>query len=276
MIGRGRRGAQALLTLLSLHSAGLFISGPAQAHKPSDSYLSINTAADPAGAATMTGRWDIALRDLDFAIGLDANGDGEITWGEVRARHPDIAAYAQARLAFRADGAVCKLRMGAQSVDEHTDGAYTVIPLELGCPGSSAPERLALEYRLFADIDPQHRGLLSLTVAGATRTAVLDPQAPAQDFELSQASPWRQFISYAREGVWHIWVGYDHILFLLSLLLPAVMVWQGLHHGGGRTRGRWAPVGRFSTAFWDVVRTALPEFEAARGALRHEVLPVFD
>jgi predicted metal-dependent hydrolase len=31
-----------------------------------------------------------------------------------------------------------------------------------------------------------------------------------------------------------------------------------------------------SAAFWDVVRRALPEFEAARGALKHEVLPAFD
>ena len=31
-----------------------------------------------------------------------------------------------------------------------------------------------------------------------------------------------------------------------------------------------------SPAFWDVVRTALPGYEAARGVLRHEVLPVFD
>ena len=31
-----------------------------------------------------------------------------------------------------------------------------------------------------------------------------------------------------------------------------------------------------SAAFWEVVRQALPEFEAARGALRHEVLPAFD
>jgi len=29
-------------------------------------------------------------------------------------------------------------------------------------------------------------------------------------------------------------------------------------------------------AFWDVVRAALPDFEEARGALRHEVLPVLD
>ncbi len=31
-----------------------------------------------------------------------------------------------------------------------------------------------------------------------------------------------------------------------------------------------------SPAFWDVVRSALPEFESARGALRTELLPVFD
>ncbi len=31
-----------------------------------------------------------------------------------------------------------------------------------------------------------------------------------------------------------------------------------------------------SPAFWDVVRTALPEFEQARGALRTELLPAFD
>jgi predicted metal-dependent hydrolase len=31
-----------------------------------------------------------------------------------------------------------------------------------------------------------------------------------------------------------------------------------------------------SPAFWDVVRTAVPDFEIARGALRHEVLPAYD
>jgi hypothetical protein len=48
------------------------------------------------------GQWDIALRDLDFAIGLDQDSDGDITWGEVKAKHEDIAAYALARLAVGA------------------------------------------------------------------------------------------------------------------------------------------------------------------------------
>ena len=45
--------------------------------------------------------------------------------------------------------------------------------------------------------------------------------------------------------MWHIWVGFDHILFLLSLLLPAVLAWQA---------SRWQPVQGFRPAFWDVFR----------------------
>ncbi|MGH8573682.1 MAG: HupE/UreJ family protein, partial [Gammaproteobacteria bacterium] len=59
-----------------------FWSTPAVAHKPSDSYLSF-TVRD----LVVSGQWDIALRDLDYAIGLDADGDGAITWGELKGHH---------------------------------------------------------------------------------------------------------------------------------------------------------------------------------------------
>lgn len=218
----------------------LLLAGPAQAHKPSDSYLGLTLQA-----GQLSGRWDIALRDLDFAIGLDADGDGNITWGEVRARHAAIAAYASARLAVQADGQPCTVTVGEQLVDEHTDGAYTVMPLALACK-SASPHTLTLDYRLFADLDPKHRGLLNLTVDGTTSTAILGPHAPSQQFRISApASGWQQLLDYGHEGVWHIWIGFDHILFLLSLLLPAVGVWR---------RSRWTPVEHFGTAFFDVLR----------------------
>lgn len=46
------------------------------------------------------GQWDIALRDLDFAIGLDADQNGELTWDEVRAKHKEIAANPLSRQRF--------------------------------------------------------------------------------------------------------------------------------------------------------------------------------
>ena len=211
----------------------------AQAHKPSDSYLSLNVES----AGRISGQWDIALRDLDHAIGLDANGDGEITWGEVRAQHAGIAAYALARLQVSAGGQPCTLQAGEQQIDDHTDGAYTVLPLRVACP--STPTELVIQYSLFADLDPQHRGLLKLTAAGGTRTAILGPQAPQQRFELKAPDRMAQFFEYGREGVWHIWIGFDHILFLLSLLLPAVLLWRAKV---------WQPALRFRDSLIDVVK----------------------
>ena len=42
------------------------LCAPVHAHKPSDSYLSLRLAGD-----TVQGRWDIAVRDLDFVLDLD-------------------------------------------------------------------------------------------------------------------------------------------------------------------------------------------------------------
>jgi len=222
--------------------AGLLLAGAAAAHKPSDSYLALTVGG--AGITGITGQWDIALRDLDFAIGLDADGNGEITWGELRARHAEIAAYALARLAVQGDGADCALQpAGPQQVDEHSDGAYTVLRFAVACP--KPPTQLRVHYKLFADIDPQHRGLLRLDVAGGSRTAIFSPQAANQPFELRAPSRWAQFSDYLVEGVWHIWIGFDHILFLLSLLLPAVLLWQ---------RTRWQAVQHFREAFVDVLK----------------------
>jgi len=228
-----RRGRRLLLAAaLVLWAAG------AWAHKPSDSYLTLSVTD-----ATASGRWDIALRDLDLALGLDGDGDGQVTWGELRTRHEEIAAYAGARLAVTADGEPCTLEIGAQQVDTHTDGAYTVLPLRVACP--RPPAVLALQYTLFADLDPQHRGLLQLAAPAGTRAAILGPQAPLQRFELGRGGAWAQFVAYLRDGVWHIWIGFDHILFLLALLLPAVGLWAARH---------WQPVERFAPAFWDVLR----------------------
>src|SRR5882757_8639133 len=108
----------------------LLVASPVLAHKPSDSYLAIRVEG-----ANLTGQWDIALRDLDFAIGLDDSGDGDITWGEVKAHHADIAAYALARLKLRSGDADCPAHATEFLVDDHSDGAYSVMRFAATCPG---------------------------------------------------------------------------------------------------------------------------------------------
>jgi hypothetical protein len=211
--------ACALLALLSL------LAAPAAAHKASDSYLVLAVKGQE-----VSGQWDIALRDIDFAIGLDSNGDGDITWSEVRARHADIAAWAMGRLALERGGN-CNLQVTEHLVDSHTDGTYAVLGLKGSCP--SGTQALAINYRLLFDIDAQHRGLLRLDLDGVSHSAVLAPDTGTLKIQSGETSRLVQFGQYLVEGIWHIWIGFDHVLFLLSLLLPAVLVheakrWQGV------------------------------------------------
>ena len=227
--------------LLLVASTLAWLAPPAYAHKPSDSYLTLRIDAD-----RIAGQWDIALRDLDFALGLDANQDGDITWGEVKAKHADIAAYALARLRLGPASAPCPAQVTGQLIDNHSDGAYAVLRFAATC--AAAPKTLTVDYRLFFDLDPQHRGLVRLEYQGVTRAGILGADEPEQRFTLARLSKWRQFLDYGNEGVWHIWTGFDHILFLLSLLLPAVLVRSGLPGQG------WTPARSFGAELRDVVK----------------------
>ena len=72
----------------------------------------------------LEGRWDMALRDLDYALVLDTDGDGAITWGELRASHLRIADYTLARLELSTAAGRCALKPASQQGIKHTDGAY--------------------------------------------------------------------------------------------------------------------------------------------------------
>jgi hypothetical protein len=234
--------------------AGLLLitSRPALAHKPSDSYLTI-TIRD----AHIDVRWDIALRDLDNELGLDANDDGLLTWGEVRRRQTDVDALVWSQLHISANGERCRLARSARppfahSLDTHSDGTYDVVEFALDC--SRVPTLLGLEYRLFANSDPTHRGILRLResagLAGFERAAVLGPDQPIRSFVLGRnawADTLREFVV---QGIWHIWLGFDHILFLLALLLSSVLA--RVRDEG--TRASWAGVPRLRPALIDVLK----------------------
>jgi hypothetical protein len=149
----------------------------ALAHSASDAYLTLTVqSAAASGSAAHTvvhGQWDIALRDLDFVLKLDDDGDGKIVWGELRRHQKPVADYAYAHILLTGDGTVCRIEPTRQAVDFHADGAYAVLFFDAVCGG--ATKRLTLDYRLFFKIDPSHRGILVLHSGDKVATSVLSP-----------------------------------------------------------------------------------------------------
>jgi HupE / UreJ protein len=225
----------AIVVVLAIICAAL--APRVSAHKPSDAYLTLAREA-----TVVKGQWDIALRDLDGAIGLDTNGDDEITWGEVRGRKKAIAGYALSRLSLSSGGEPCTIETTEPMIDRHTDGAYVVLMLEGSC---GQPGPMTIGYRLLFDIDPQHRGLLNYVEHEESRSVIFSADAPRHVVGGDSVSVFHQFTAYAHEGIWHIWLGYDHILFLVSLLLPAVLV---------RRESEWRPASSFRASFVDVAK----------------------
>jgi len=162
-----------LRCLLLVLSVAAF--SPAHSHSASDAYLTLS--ADAQNPRVLHGQWDIALRDLDFLLSLDDDGDGKVSWGEVRKHLPAIERYAYGRLAFGTGEAACTVTPLRRQIDDHADGAYVVLFFDVTCNrAESTGGSLKMSYSLFFDIDPSHRGIFLLHSKSGTSTAVLSPQ----------------------------------------------------------------------------------------------------
>jgi hypothetical protein len=201
---------------LVLSLALIAAAGTARAHLASDSYLRIEI--DQAGATG--GQWDIALRDLDVAVGLDADQDGTITWGELRAKEGEIAAYAIGRLTLARGGSACVLKPTNLMVDYHAGSAYAVLPFTAECPAGG---RLTVGYRLLFDLDPSHRGLLTIAAGDQVKSEVLTPDHAQITVDAGPSRLGDQVTQFLRFGFDHILLGYDHLLFVAVLLVTAAL-----------------------------------------------------
>jgi hypothetical protein len=232
----------ARLLLIGLTALAMLSASAASAHKPSDSYLSLVV-----GEQRVMGRWDIALRDLEHAIGLDRDANGAVTWGEVKARQGDIAAYALARLELSSAGSACATSPVEHLIDQHSDGAYAVLRFIGDCP--AAIDALYIRYSFLFDLDPLHRGLGQVQSGDITQTSVFSPEARTWHVRTASSNLGEQLATYLREGVWHIWLGLDHVLFLLCLLLPAARRRGQLQESSQRSAPLWIEVVQVVTSF---------------------------
>ena len=212
----------------------LLVSGHASAHKPSDSYLTLSSSG-----RTVSGRWDLALRDLDEVVGLDADGDGNVTWAELKKSSPEIESACLGRLRLSSPAGPCATALDQLRVVQHSDGTYAALDLHFTCPGDTT--RVTLRDDFLFDFDADHRAVVR--TEGAERPLLLLASARETVIDFVQGNG--SFGAIVWLGALHIWGGFDHVLFLLALLLPAVL---------RRGSDRWTPVATFKPTLLEVLR----------------------
>ena len=248
----GRGSIPGLVALLLALLAALGAAG-AYAHRLGDSYLYLQVYEE-----TVTGRFEIALTDLNPALGL-AGTDGEITAENLDRRIDFLRGYYLERVII-ADA------RGPLSIDFRTDeppgivAGFVQLPFDLG--GLEAvPESLTFDYSVLFDEDPDHRGFVLVehnwatgTFANENRIALaFSPTSRRHELDLTSSGRLQGFLALARLGAEHMLLGVDHLMFLLALLLPVAL---------GRAQRRWQPHERFAPT-WRNAATIFTALAAA-------------
>ncbi|MGM0768140.1 MAG: HupE/UreJ family protein [Pseudomonadota bacterium] len=189
----------------------------AWAHKASDSFIYLDLSQSQL-------RIDLALRDLALVLPLDGNGDGQLSGAEVRDRRGAITGLVDQGLTVSNASGRCQLVGEQWGLSRHSDGPYAAARYQVACPDNRPPA--SLEYHLLFEQDPLHRSLVSVTDAQGERLDVLAPD----DRTMALSNPGsplgatlQLFGTFLYEGVVHLLIGLDHILFLLVLMLPATL-----------------------------------------------------
>lgn len=222
-----------LFACAALFLCALIASPAAHAHAQSTSFLTID-AKDEGPVAL---RWDLSVHDLIWSVFIDADYDGLATWQEIQDARASIDATAIAQISVARGGVDCALRVDDLALANRAEQNHVSLAMTADCPRTG---RLTISGPLFMTGDASQRVLLSARRGEETLTGVMSAAAPIWA-ESEQVSAWTSFARFIGEGIWHVLIGFDHIAFILLLLLPSVMRpvngrWEGAAGLGPVTR----------------------------------------
>jgi hypothetical protein len=186
----------------------------ASAHDLNNSYSEITVASDSLQLAVT---FDIT--DLARGFALDANGNQAVEREEVLAKAPEIFAYIDARVTLAVNFSPLKLER-RKAWPTQDDFGNVFISFLFAQKLSGMPAEISLSVDFFEKFGAQHKNLVKIAVGEKIEPAVLSQDSPRQRFIIGGAMPLStQIGQFVKLGIEHIFLGYDHIMFLFALIV---------------------------------------------------------
>jgi len=220
------------------------------AHNPNRSiiYLKIYEASN------ITGEYHINVDELNEVFGLQL--DKFFTVDDFVEHNDIIEKYLLSTTRFETKKGLHEIIFTDEFTTIRTvNGSFITMGFYLENSISIA-DNIEVTFKSFLKEDPLHLNYLTiwynwksgLINNEAMIALVFDEENPTKILTITDTSIWKGFKAMIKEGIWHIWIGIDHILFLLALILPSVV------RRRDNTIFGWEPVRNFKTAFFYIIK----------------------
>lgn len=234
------------------------------AHKPDRSVVYLRVYE----TGGVEGHFDLGVEDLKRYLGLDLKlhptlEEAEVYKEVIRSyilKHASFSSrYGEHEISFTDEVSILWLSAGSFVVSNfYLENMETV------------PDNLEVSFTVFLDENPMHTNGLGIEynwkagLINNEKIIALDftTSHRTKNLDLTDTSVWKGFLAMIKQGMLHIWVGMDHVLFLLALILPSVVRRRNSLLGEGSVAVEesgyyiwgWQPVQKFRPAFLYILK----------------------
>lgn len=221
------------------------MAAPAASHDLGQSYIFLRVYDH-----AIEVRVEMSASDVGTVLDLNLEPGNRISMDEIGAHLDELLAYVRPRLTIT-DG-LREYDLRYVSYDRRPLGKFDFVLLTFVMDNlEQIPGSLDVAFTAMFDERADHRNMLVIEHNWKTSTfnneanvsLIFSPSNAQQTLNLDSASVMQGFMGFVRLGVWHIWTGLDHILFLVALILPSVLYFENK---------QWKPVGSFRRALFNI------------------------
>ena len=212
-VARPARAQLKHVLALVLAALVLCVAWPrAEAHLGSNKYIRLERTQAGLHAVVEVDALDVAA---ELGLGTDASPQEVLSHAEA------MRAWLERGITARTNAGPCVPSVGEPVPVERDRRAFLAVAIEFRCPG--APSTLVLRDDTIFDGDPQHETMVHVAYAESEDATVL--RHGSRELALGDPPGVMHLVQvFVVEGVMHLFTGYDHMLFLFSLMLGAGFV----------------------------------------------------
>lgn len=187
------------------------------AHQTSLALLNLNVKNDN----NIEGTYKLAIQDVQLLVNLDSNFDQKVTWKELLEAEQELKNEIQTRFLIKTNMKPCVLSFEHMQLNYLDSNKYLHFDFTANC--EEPIEVLDLGYSLLFNKDSTHKAYVNVTKNAKSYNALFSEDKLNVFLDFKEPSLWSVVYEFIEQGIIHIFIGIDHILFLVALLLPSVL-----------------------------------------------------